>query len=302
MNTLVSAFLNNLLPIFLAAGAGLLLGKKTGLNPSSLSKVVLYLFSPCLIFNMLTTSPLSGGETLTMMGFTILLMIAVTLLTGGLGVLFRWNRSLIAATMLASMATNAGNYGLSLTQFAFGQPAMPYATLYMVANSLMTYTLGITIASWGAEKRQNPLTAPLKFPFLYAFLLAIGFNVFHISLPLPIGRVIGLFSNAAIPTMLVILGLQLGCCEWKKPDLALITTNVMRLVASPVVALALASVFALQGAARQAGVIEAAMPTAVTATLLATEFDLQPGFVTFTVAFSTLLSFVTLTPLIAYLS
>ena len=44
------------------------------------------------------------------------------------------------------------------------------------------------------------------------------------------------------------------------------------------------------------------MPTAVTATLLATEFDLEPTFLTVTVAISTLLSFITLTPLIVYLS
>jgi predicted permease len=44
------------------------------------------------------------------------------------------------------------------------------------------------------------------------------------------------------------------------------------------------------------------MPTAVTATLLATEFELQPEFVTFSVAFSTLISILTLTPLITFLS
>ncbi len=302
MNSLLTAFLNNLLPILLASGVGFFLGKKTSLSPAPLSKVVLYIFSPCLVFNLLTTSPLTGGETLMMMGFSAATMTAITLLAGGVGYLMRWNRSLIAATMLASLATNAGNYGLSLTSFAFGQPALPYATLYMISNSLLTYTLGITIVSWGSERRQNPLSAPFKYPFLYAFILAILFNIFHIQLPLPIGRVVTLFSDAAIPTMLVILGLQLSCCQWKKPDLALLTSNVMRLVASPLVAIALASVFALQGAARQAGVIEAAMPTAVTATILAAEFNLEPNFITFTVAFSTLLSFVTLTPLITYLS
>jgi predicted permease len=43
------------------------------------------------------------------------------------------------------------------------------------------------------------------------------------------------------------------------------------------------------------------MPTAVITTILALQFDLSPAFVTSTVFVSTLLSPLTLTPLIAYL-
>ncbi|MCL4560763.1 MAG: AEC family transporter [Chloroflexi bacterium] len=302
MNDLLNAFLNNLLPIFLATGIGFLLGKKTSINPGSLSKIVLYIFSPCLIFAMLTGNSLSSGDVLTMMGYTIVLMVIVAAITGGIGFFLKWERSIVAATILASIATNAGNYGLSLTRFAFGDKALPYATLFMVANSLMTYTLGISIASWGSARKENPLKAPFQYPFLYAFILAMIFNYFHLRLPLPVDRVVTMFSDASIPSMLVLLGVQMSAVDWAKPSQVLVTTNLMRLVASPTVAIALSAIFALQGPARQAGIIQAAMPTAVTAMLLATEFDLQPGFVTISVAFSTLLSFVTLTPLITYLS
>ena len=305
MNNLLSAFLNNLLPIFLAAGAGIVLGKKTQIHPASLSKLVVYLFSPCLVFVLLTSSQLGNADILTMMGFTFLLIIVVAALMGGIGFLMRWDRSLIAAAVLASMATNAGNYGLSLNKFAFGDAALSYATVFMVVNALMTYTLGIMVASWGTQgshKAGNPLLAPLRYPFVYAFILALVFNHFHLSLPLPVDRVVQLFSDAAIPLMLVLLGLQLANASWGRPSSVLIATNSIRLIASPLIALALSAIFILQGPARQAGILQAAMPTAVTATLLATEFELQPEFVTFSVAFSTLISIVTLTPLITFLS
>jgi predicted permease len=57
----------------------------------------------------------------------------------------------------------------------------------------------------------------------------------------------------------------------------------------------------LQGSALQAGVTEASMPTAVMATVLATEYDVEPAFVTTVVTTTTLLSPLTLTPLLALL-
>jgi predicted permease len=52
---------------------------------------------------------------------------------------------------------------------------------------------------------------------------------------------------------------------------------------------------------RQASIIEASMPAAVVTTVLALEFDLDAGFSTSVVMFSTLLNPFTLVFLIAYL-
>jgi predicted permease len=60
----------------------------------------------------------------------------------------------------------------------------------------------------------------------------------------------------------------------------------------------MATIFGLQGMAYNAGVLEASMPTAVLSTILATEYDVEPAFVTTAVFSSTLLSPLTLTPLL----
>jgi predicted permease len=73
------------------------------------------------------------------------------------------------------------------------------------------------------------------------------------------------------------------------------------LVVAPIVAIGLASLIGVQGTARQAAVILSSMPVAVVTTILAVEFDVTPAFVTSAVFVSTLLSPLTLTPLIAYL-
>jgi predicted permease len=75
----------------------------------------------------------------------------------------------------------------------------------------------------------------------------------------------------------------------------------MRLVGGAVVGLALVGIMGLTGTARQAGVLQSAMPSAVITIVLATEYDVEPAFVTSVVISTTLLSPLTLTPLLAYL-
>jgi predicted permease len=89
--------------------------------------------------------------------------------------------------------------------------------------------------------------------------------------------------------------------RWAGQIRALVLTNGLRLIASPLIAIALSALFGFYGSARQAAILEAAMPTAVTTTVLATEYDLEPGFVTSVVLTTTLLSPFTLTPLLSFL-
>ena len=101
--------------------------------------------------------------------------------------------------------------------------------------------------------------------------------------------------------LMVLLGLQLGHSRWQGQTLALSLSNVMRLVAAPAIALGFSFIFGLQGFARQAGITESAMPTAVVTTVLATEYNVEPSFVSTVVFVSTILSPLTVTPLLAYL-
>jgi predicted permease len=86
-----------------------------------------------------------------------------------------------------------------------------------------------------------------------------------------------------------------------RPALVVLAVS-LSLVLAPLVALGLTSLIGVTGPARQAVVVLASMPVAVATTILALEFDTSPEFVTGAVFLSTLLSPITLTPLIAYLS
>jgi len=301
LNELFTLFLNNLLPIFLIAGAGLILARATNLNPRSLSQVIFYIFSPCLIFTLITQSKLESG----MMGRVVLYTVFSCLVVGGLtwiiGKLLKLEGPLFSGVLITSMFMNSGNYGLPVVLFAFGPIALGYASLFFVINVGLTYTLGTVIASMSTMSLPKALLNLFKLPMIYGMLLAILFSYTGWKIPLPIERATKLLGEASIPSMLVLLGLQLKTASLIGRIKPVALASSMRLLVSPLLAILFLPLFGLVGPARQAITIEAGMPAAVLTTMLATEFNSEPSFVTAVVFITTLLSPLTLTPLLAFL-
>lgn len=301
MNNLLILFSNNILPIFLAAGCGFLVSKFLKVPPKPISQVTFYIFSPCLIFSLLTSSQLGGDDITKMVGFTVILMTGLGLLAWLVGRALRLDRLLLVAVVLTTMFANSGNYGLSLTLFAFGEDALAHASLFFVTQAILVQTVGVVIVSLGSLSLKQAIISLFKVPGLYAVTLALIFNYMNWQLPLFADRTISLLGDAAIPVLMVLLGIQLGYSSINGNPRVLVTSNVLRLVVSPILAIGLSVVFGLTGVARQAGIIEAAMPTAVLTTVLATQYNVKPSFVSTVVFTTTLLSPFTVTPLLAYL-
>ena len=300
-NALITTFANNLLPILLISGAGFLLGKTLEIDSRSLGRVVFYIFSPILVFNLLTHTELRSIEILTTMGYTFLLCFIIGLIAFLLGKLLRFERPVLMAIVLTSAFGNTGNYGLPLVSFAFGQNALAFAKLNFVTTSLLFNTAGVLIASLGHMDINTALTGLFKVPTVYAVILALLLNRFHLILPIPLARSIVLAANASIPVMIILLGLELSRIQWSHSFRAVGLSAGLRLLAGPAVGFLLAFLFGMKGPVRQGNVTESAMPAAVTTIVLATEYGLDPSLVTAMVYLGTLLSPLTLTPLLVYL-
>lgn len=301
MSDLFALFFNNLFPILLAACIGFALAKWLKINPRPLSQVIFYVFSPVLVFSLIINSHLSNQDILRTLILVIVLMVCVGLITWLIGGILRLERRTLAAVMITAMFMNAGNYGLPLTSFAFGETALAFASVFFVINAMFTNTVGIVIASSGSMSVINAIKGLVKFPAIYALILGILFLQFGWKLPSGLDRSVSLLSNAAIPCMLVLLGMQLVNIRLEGHVLPLILTSSMRLLIAPLLAFGLTRLFGMTGPSYQAVVLEAAMPVAVLTTILATEFDAEPTFVTTAVLVTTLLSPLTLTPLLAFL-
>ena len=298
---LLVLFANNLLPIFLAAGAGYLLSRFTQINPRTLSQVIFYIFSPCLIFTLLTQSKLNQSDIAKM----VLLTGSMILMVGALAWLGSWLLKLprreMAGVMIASMFMNAGNYGLPVVLFAFGDTALSYASLFFVTSATLAYTLGVVVISMGSTSLAQAVSGLFKIPTVYALVLAMVLMQTGWQMPLFLERTTTLLGNASIPCMLVLLGMQLRTASWAGKEKPVLLATAMRLLAGPALLLLIAPLFQIPNAARQASILEAGMPSAVLTTMLATEYDVEPALVTTVVFVSTLLSPLTLTPLLAFL-
>jgi predicted permease len=136
---------------------------------------------------------------------------------------------------------------------------------------------------------------------LYAVLLAVLINTLNIEIPMPVARAVELAAGGTIPLMLILLGVQLTHVEFSGNQRALQLSVALRLVVAPLVALLFAGLFGLQDVSRQSSITQASMPSMVSATVLATEYNLDSRLVTAVVFVSTLLSPFTLTPLLVFL-
>jgi predicted permease len=101
--------------------------------------------------------------------------------------------------------------------------------------------------------------------------------------------------------MILVLGMQLERATKPERLPVVAAAVVLSLVAAPFVAMGLTWALGVTGPARSAIVVLASMPTAVITTILALEFEVAPAFVTNVVFLTTILSPLTLSPLIAYL-
>lgn len=301
LSVLLSTFANNILPIILLSSAGYALGKTLHIEAQSVGRVVFYVFSPVLIFDLMLKNRLDLKDAAVVIAFSLSIILTMGALAYLFGRLMKFERPALIAVIITTMFANTGNYGLPLVSFAFGDQALPFAGIYFVTTTVLFYTLGVLIASLGHMNFKEAVFGLVKVPTLYGVLLALLINGLGITLPLPLARAVELAAGGTIPLMLILLGLQLTKVEFSNNWRPLQTSVALRLLIAPVGALIFAALFGLQGGARQGSITQAAMPSMVSSTVLATEYNLDAKLVTAIVFVSTLLSPFTLTPLLVFL-
>jgi malate permease and related proteins len=296
-------FVNNLLPVLLCAATGFVLGRTLHPDIKTASRMAFYIFSPCLVFVSLERVKISGSELWKLALFTFAMSLIIGLLAYLCGRSLQADRHLIASMVVASMFVNSGNYGLAATKFAFGEEALARALVCFVFGTIVVYTLGVLIASMGKLSAGQALRQMLMVPAVYGLIAAGLVRQLNWRVPLFLDRSVTMLGDASIPLMLVLLGLQIAeVRSWPRNRMALIgASTFLQLVVSPLIGLLAAHWMGLTGVSRQAAVLQVSMPAAVVTTVLAVQYDLDRTLVSGVVVLTTILSPLTLTPLIACL-
>jgi len=152
LNSLIQLFVDNLLPILIVAGTGFTLQRVLKINPRPISQIIFNALTPCLIFTLLVKTDIQASN----MGRMVLLAILTTFSVGFLAWLLskglRLSGSTSSALILTVIGMNAGNFGLSLNYFAFGDEALTWASIFFVTNSLLINSAGVYVATIGNMK------------------------------------------------------------------------------------------------------------------------------------------------------
>lgn len=298
---LFEIFANDLLPVFAIAGSGFLLARFAGVQVQTVSRLTFHVLVPALIFNVLVSSTLDAAQSSRMALFYLSVAASAAVMARLAAIPLRLDRRMLSAFMLVVVSSNSGNYGLPVVLLAFGKEALAFASVYFVCSATFSYTGGVLLAASGRRSVRDAVIGLFRVPAFYGAMAALVTMALRLTVPEIAMRPIAMLSDAALPLMILVLGMQLERATWPERPVVVATAVIMSLILTPLAALGWAHVIGLRGAALQAGVLQSSMPTAVMTTILALEFDAQPQFVTSVVCVATLLSPLTVTLLIAYL-
>lgn len=299
MPLILQVAFNIIVPVLLITAIGYAFKRRFAPDGRTLSRAAYYVFSPALILRGIADSTLQAGEIGRILALVFVLVLLLILISKGLARLLRFDRTMETAFVLSALFINAGNYGLPVSEFAFGDAGLQRAIIFFVGTQLLQSSLGVFIASRGTATLSRSITNVFSAPLPYAALLGFAINRGLFALPIPLHRVVDILADAAVPVMLLNLGLQLSRTLLQGRTSALVLVSAVRLVASPLIAFALMPLFGLSGVTQQVVLVQAAMPTAVITTIVAAEYGSDTGFISGAVLVTTLASVLTLTILLA---
>ncbi|ENR7951296.1 AEC family transporter [Listeria monocytogenes] len=295
-------FLLILLPVFGIFAIGFIGQKTLKFDIPNLSKLTLYLMSPFLAFNTFYTNALTIDYAYLAI-YIFALCLSLILLVSLISFLLGYNLQDRCALILASAFMNNGIYGTPVVLLVFGAVGLDIAVVLMVLQQLAMSTIGIYFAAKGSKDANGMKTVMkrvVRMPIAYGALLGLTLQLLHVSLPSALMTCVKLVGDAAIPTIMIVLGMQLAVISFRRIELTKVgIALVLKLLIAPIIAFGLTLILPVDEMTKQIMILLAAMPTAANTTLMAVQFDTKPDLVSSATFISTVLSIITL-PIVLY--
>ena len=283
--------LSPVIPVFMLISAGIIFAHWKKISLASVTEIIVYLGTPSLVFSSLASKPLFAGDILILFSGVLVIFAGVGLLIRGYFRLFGFSSRGFA---LPALFMNAGNMGIPLAFFAFGQAGMQRATLMFVIITFLQYSLGIYILNGRGNWRES-----FRLPLIYAAVAGLVINLTQVKIPEILLQPIAMLGQATIPIMLISLGYRLHEVESLQWGHAL-GGALVRIVGGFAAANIAVLVTGAGGINRQVLLLYGALPAAVINFILTEKYRQDPALAASIVVISTLLSVVTI-PLVFWL-
>ena len=287
------ALLDIVLPIYVCVGIGALWARSgRAYDTPIVTELIMLIGAPCLVFSTLSDLAVEPATMARLAAATAAALAALAVL----GSLLLAGARLPRHTFLGPLVfMNAGNMGLPVCLFAFGEAGLDLGVTFFAVGALAQFTVGIAL--WSGRMRLGELA---RTPLAWATLLAVVVLVTEVPVPEWVRRTTTVLGGITIPLMQFTLGVSLAGLRLGRLPRAL-GLAAARFGLGVVVGVALGSLFGLEGVAWKVFVLDCAMPVAVFNYLLAQRYGRSPEDVAGLVVVSTLLSFVTVPALLAWL-
>lgn len=278
--TLTAAFTQALLPVLAIAVGGYILARAADVDVGPINTLGLYVLVPALAFHSVATTDLGGAAVsrlaVGVVAYTFLMLglaYAVGRLTGESG-------PVLGALMLAAAFPNSGFIGIPLSEFAFGVTGRTTAVLFLTIQNLLVYTVGVYVASRGTGRGAGDAVREVfRLPLLYAVVAAVLARAFGVvpAADTAFMSTVGMVGDAAVPVMLLVLGLQLA-----DTDIGAVTESatptLLKLAVAPLVGVGLVLALGFQDpVVARTFVLEATTPAAVLPLALTIEYAEPDG-------------------------
>lgn len=290
-------FLNVLIPVFSIFVLGYIGEKKIGFDPKPISTMSLYLMTPVLVFETFYTNAITMDYlyiTIYSFGLCLILILIVYIVS----YIRKYSVKETCGLILASVFMNNGNYGTPVALLLFGAIGFDYAVILMVIQTIVMGTVGIYFAAKGSDINggfKDTIGVVLRMPIIYGAFAGWLLRVLNINLGDSLLTTIDLVGNAAIPTIMLVLGMQLAKISLKQVEKEKITyAIVIKLAIAPLVAYIITLFLPVDTLLKQLMIIMAAMPSAANTTMYAIQFNTKPEFVSTSTLITTVLSLISL--------
>ena len=296
MTTLQTA-LEVTFPTFFLIGLGTLADRLLPeLSMETLARLSVYLLIPALVFNAVAVTELSFGAALLIAAAYLLYLLVLGFVSalGSAGLTTAQTRGVIVTSLFG----NTGNMGLPITLFAYGAAGFERAVVIFVVSLVVMFAVGPTVLAGGGSSFTSRLKEALKLPPIWAALAGLGVNVTQLSLPESFTQGVSLLGGAAIPIMLLSLGIQMRRSWVWAVGKAAVRSFGLRLLVGPFIAYGVGRSLGLEALDLKVLVLSAVMPAAVTMFVIAVEVRGDYEGVARSVIATTIGSFVAITAVI----
>ncbi|MDT6939016.1 AEC family transporter [Brucella pseudogrignonensis] len=300
------------LPVFALIFSGWLAFKLKILGPhaiAELNRFVVYLALPALLFDIMANTHVSD---LWQPGF-----ISVFMLSSAIAFVLPFLVRLRGKLSLADNALdglnaaypNTGYMGIPLSMIAFGSGVLAATTISIIITVCVTFAFAIVLIEIGLQTEKKPLRliwkvarSLMRNPLLVAPFLGTLMPVTGLTIPAPAETFLKMLGGAASPCALVALGLFLAQTRKIERDSvnAIAFLVSVKLIVMPLATWLLAVyVFNLPTHLAQSATLLAALPAGTGPFMLAEHYRREAAITSNVILYSTVLSVLTLSGLLA---